>query len=471
MYDIAVVGGGPGGYTAAIRAAQLGARVLLVEKEKLGGVCLNRGCIPTKTLLRSAERWQSLQDCAAFGLRAENIGFDFAAVMARKDQVVGQLQAGVVQLVAANGIEVRYGEAALAGPGALAVSSHAGREEFAVCKIILATGSEPMRLPVPGADLPGVLTSDEVLALDAVPRSMVVVGSGAVGVEFAAIFRAFGCQVTVVEMLPTLLPSIDADLVKRMALLLRKQGIKMLTGAKVTGIRPGPDGLTVAVTTADGKELELVAEKVLAAAGRQPIVGGLGLEAAGVAFDRKGIEVNAMMETNVAGIYAVGDVTGRYMWAHAASGEGLAAVESALGGAVEMDYGAIPGCIFTAPEIAAVGLTEQEALAAGRRVKTGRFNFAANGKAVSMGEADGLVKVVADADDGKLLGMHILGPHASDLVMEGAIAIRHGLTAEDIGKVIHPHPTLAETVMESVHALEGRAIHLARTPLTKRGGG
>ncbi len=470
MYDIAVVGGGPGGYVAAIRAAQLGARVLLVEREKLGGVCLNRGCIPTKTLLKSAERWQNLQNCAAFGLRADNIGFDFAAVMARKDQVVGQLQAGVVQLVAGNGIEVRYGEAALTGPGTLAVSSHAGREEVAARKIIVASGSAPMKLPVPGADLPGVLTSDDVLALEAVPRSLVVVGAGAVGVEFAAIFRAFGCQVTIVEMLPAILPSIDTDLVKRMALLLRKQGIKMLTGARVTAIGPGPEGLTVAVATADGKEQELAAEKVLAATGRQPSVEGLGLEAAGVAFSRKGIEVNARMETNVTGIYAVGDVTGRYMWAHAASSEGLAAAENALGGAAEMDYGAVPGCIFTDPEIAAVGLTEQEAIAAGRPVKTGRFNFAANGKAVSMGEADGLVKVVADAGDGKVLGLHILGPHASDLVMEGAIAIRHGLTAEDIGQVIHPHPTLAETVMESVHALEGRAIHQARTSSLRRGG-
>ncbi len=470
MYDIAVVGGGPGGYVAAIRGAQLGARVLLVEKDKLGGVCLNRGCIPTKTLLKSAERWRNLQDCAAFGLRADNIGFDFAQVIARKEQVVGQLQAGVVQLVAANGIETRYGDAALTGPGRLTVSSHAGVEEFAAGRIIVATGSAPMKLPVPGADLPGVLTSDDVLALDTVPRSLAIIGAGAVGVEFAAIFRAFGCEVTVVEMLPAILPSIDADLVKRMALLLRKQGIKLLTGARVTAIRPGPEGLTVAVATADGKEQELAAEKVLAATGRLPAVAGLGLEAAGVAFSRKGIEVNARMETNVAGIYAVGDVTGRYMWAHAASSEGLVAAENALGGATEMDYRAVPGCIFTEPEIAAVGLTEQEAVAAGYRVKTGRFNFAANGKAVSMGEADGLVKVVADEGDGRLLGMHILGPHASDLVMEGAIAIRHGLAAEALGQVIHPHPTLSETVMESVHALAGRAIHQARTAPARRGG-
>lgn len=466
MYDIAVIGGGPGGYVAAIRAAQLGARVLLAEKDKLGGVCLNRGCIPTKTLLKSAEKWRGLQNLAAFGLRADNIGFDFAAVMARKDGVVEQLQGGVVQLVTGNGIDTVYGPASLAGPGRVMV----GNEEYEAKKIILATGSAAAPLPVPGADLPGVVTSDELLALTAVPRSMVVVGAGAVGVEFASIFQTFGSQVTVVEMLPAILSNIDSDLVKRMGLLLRKQGIKTLTGSRVTGIRPGPAGLTVSVAGADGKEQELDAELVLAAAGRLPVVGGLGLEEAGVAHSRKGVEVNERMETNVAGIYAVGDITGRYMWAHAASAEGIVAAESALGGDSVMDYRAVPGCIFTEPEIATVGLTEQEATAAGYTVEVGRFNFAANGKAVTAGETDGLVKVVADAADGKLLGLHILGPHASDLVMEGAIAIKHGLTAEDIGQVIHPHPTLAETVLESVHAVGGRAIHQVKIKgLTPRG--
>ena len=455
MYDVAVIGGGPGGYVAAIRAAQLGARVLLAEKDKLGGVCLNRGCIPTKTLLKSAERWRQLQHCAAYGLKAENIGFDFAAVMARKDEVVGQLQGGVVQLVKGNGIEVVSGAARLTGSGRVLV----GDEEYAAGKIILATGSAPAPLPMPGGDLPGVITSDELLALAAVPRSMVVVGAGAVGVEFASIFQTFGCQVTIVEMLPAILPNIDTDLVKRMALLLRKQGIKMLTGNRVTAIRPGLEGLTVGVASADGKEQEISAELVLAAAGRRPVTADLGLEEAGVAFDRGGVKVNARMETSVPGIYAVGDITGCYMWAHAASSEGIVAAENALGGDAAMDYRAVPGCIFTEPEIATVGLTEQEAAAAGHVVSLGRFNFAANGKAVSAGETDGLVKVVADARTDKVLGLHILGPHASDLVMEGAIAIRHGLTAGDIGHVIHPHPTLAEAVMESVHAVGGRAIH------------
>ncbi|MCX7781691.1 MAG: dihydrolipoyl dehydrogenase, partial [Negativicutes bacterium] len=450
-YDVAIIGGGPGGYVAAIRAAQLGAKVLLVEKDKLGGVCLNRGCIPTKTLLNSADKWQELKRIAEYGLCAENIGFDFAAVMARKDRVVAQLQGGIVQLVKSNAIETLAGTATLLAPNRLRIEHEGGCSEYEARKIIIASGSAPAALPVPGGDLPAVITSDELLKIEAVPRSMVVVGAGAVGIEFAAVFQAFGCQVTVVEMMPAILPSIDGDLVKRMALILRKQGIKFFTGSKVAAVRPGADGVIVEVDTGKGMQ-QVPAEKVLAAAGRCANVEGLGLEAIGVDFTRKGIKVNAFMETNVKGIYAIGDITGEYMWAHAASAEGMAAAENALGGNTMMDYSAVPGCIYTTPEIAAVGLTEQAAQVAGKAVRVSRFNFAANGKAVSMGEAEGLVKIVTD-DAGKVLGMHILGPHASDLIMEGVIAIRNGLGAEDIAHSIHPHPSLAETVMECAHGL------------------
>jgi len=460
-YDVAVIGGGPGGYVAAIRAAQLGAKVLLVEKDKLGGVCLNRGCIPTKTLLKSAEKWQDIKHCSDFGLQAGNIGFDFAAVMARKDQVVSQLQAGVAQLVKSNDIETVYGQAVLDGKNTIKVTKGGETITYQARKIILATGSTPFRLPVPGGDLPGVIDSDRLLALTSVPRSMVVIGAGAVGIEFAAIFQAFGCEVTVVEMLPAILPNIDIDLVKRMGLLLRKQGIKMLAGTKVTAIRAEAEGLIVSVENDKGTQ-ELQAEKVLVATGRQPAVEGLGLESASVGYSRKGITVNTNMETTTEGVYAVGDLTGGLMWAHTASAAGIVAAENALGGQVVMDYAAVPGCIFTSPEIAVVGFTEQEARTAGREIKVSRFNFAANGKAVSMGEADGLVKIVADAASGKLLGMHILGPHASDLIMEGAIAMKNGLTARDIAHTIHPHPSLSETVMESAHGIDGEIIHQVR---------
>lgn len=457
-YDIAVVGGGPGGYVAAIRAAQLGAKVLLIEKDKIGGVCLNRGCIPTKTLLKSADKWHELQNCAAFGIRAENIGFDFAAVMNRKNEVVSQLQEGIVKLVKSNKIDIVYGKAVLRGPHELEVTTDKERVLFAANRIILATGSVSADLPVPGADLAGVIDSDQLLSLTSVPESMVVVGAGAVGIEFAAIFQSFGCQVTVVEMAASILPNIDSDIVKRMGVVLRKQGLKILTGTKVRQIKSGPDGLVVEVESNKGVQ-ELATEKVLAAIGRRPALNGLGLEAAGIDYSAKGIPVTAGMETNVAGIYAIGDATGQFMWAHAAVAEGMIAAENAMGGSKVMDYSAVPGCIFTSPEIAAVGLTEQEAMAGGKELLISKLNFAANGKAVSMGEAEGLVKIIADAATHKVIGMHLFGPHASDLIMEGTLAIRNGLTADEIGHTIHPHPSLSETVMETAHGIGGEIIH------------
>lgn len=458
IYDAAVVGGGPGGYVAAIRAAQMSGKVLIVEQEKLGGVCLNRGCIPTKTLLHSAEKWLELQRCHEFGLQAENIGFDFCRVMQRKNEVVNKLQSGIEQLVKSNNIEILHGRATLHGAGSLSVVLEGETLAVQARKIILATGAEPVRLPVTGGDLPEVIDSDGVLSLTEVPKSMVIIGAGAVGIEFAAIFRAFGCEVTVVEVLPTILPGIDDELVKRMGLILRKQGIKMLANTKVTGIRQVDEGAAVTLDNGKGTQ-EVVAEKVLVATGRRPVVADLGLENAGMEYSPKGIPVNGRMETNIPGIYAVGDVTGEYMWAHAASGEGMVAAENAMGGDAVMDYSAVPGCIFTTPEIAMVGISQQQAQAQGKEVRVSKFNFAANGKAVSMGATDGLVKIIADAGDGKVLGMHILGPHASDLIMEGAIAIRNGLRAEELACTIHPHPTLSEAVMEAAHGIYGDKIH------------
>ncbi|WP_425059197.1 Dihydrolipoyl dehydrogenase [Sporomusa carbonis] len=458
VYDIAVIGGGPGGYVAAIRAAQLGGKVLLVEKEKLGGVCLNRGCIPTKTLLKSAEKWEDLKRVAEFGLRADNIGFDFGVVMERKNKVVAGLQSGIEQLVKSNDIDVVRGVAALTGPTGLEVATNKGKESFEARKLIIATGSAPSSVPAPGQQLPAVVTSDDLLNITKVPRSMLVVGAGVVGIEFGVIMKAFGCDVTIVEMLPTILPMADIDIIKRMGLTLRKQGIKTLAGAKVTAIEEVETGVRVKVDT--GKEIqEIRVEKVLIAAGRHPVTQGVGLEAAGVAYDRAGIKVNERMETSVPGIYAIGDVTGRSMLAHVASAAGMVAAENAMGLNAVMDYSAVPSCIFATPEIAMVGLTEQEASAKHLDIKSSKFNFAANGKAVSMGETEGLVKIIAEPAGGKILGMHIMGPHASDLIMEGALAIKNGLTAKDIAHTIHPHPTLSETIFESAHGIFGDMIH------------
>ncbi|SDD60186.1 dihydrolipoyl dehydrogenase [Sporomusa acidovorans] len=457
-YDIAVIGGGPGGYVAAIRAAQLGGRVLLIEKEKIGGACLNRGCIPTKTLLKSAEKWEDLKHCAEFGLRADNIGFDFSVVTARKNKVVAGLRGGIEQLVKSNDITFVQGAAALTGPRHLEISTSRGQENFEVNKIIIATGSVPGSIPVPGHALPAVLTSDELLELTEVPKSLLVIGAGVVGMEFSAVMRAFGCEITVVEMLPNILPMVDSDIVKRLGLSLRKKGINILASAQVTGIEEAAGGVVVKVDT--GKDLrEFAVEKVLVSAGRRPVTTGLGLETAGVEYDRTGIKVNEHLETTIPGIYAIGDVTGKSMLAHTAAAAGVVAAENAMGLHAVMDYRAIPACIFTTPEIAVVGLTEEEAKAQAIAIVSGKFNFAANGKAVTMGETDGLVKIIAEKDTRKIIGMHIMGPHASDLIMEGALAIRNGLTAEAIAQTIHPHPTLSETVMESAHGILGDMIH------------
>jgi dihydrolipoamide dehydrogenase len=461
-YDIAVIGGGPGGYVAAIRAAQLGAKVLLVEKEQLGGVCLHRGCIPTKTLLKSAEKWQELLRCSDFGLHAANISFNYDAIRERMQQVVAELQKGIYQLVKSHSIDFKIGIATLEESNKIKLNSPSSEEQYVVRKIIVATGSLPMKLPVPGSDLPDVINSDDLLVMTTIPKSMVVVGAGAVGIEFAAIFQTLGCQVTIVEYMPTILPSADHEVVKRMGLILRKQGIKMLINSKVTSIQEAENGLMIQLADSKGEQV-IQAEKLLVAIGREPRVTGLGLDRLGVHYDKKGIAVNTRMETAIEGIYAIGDVTGHHMLAHMASGEGIVAAENALGGSSTMDYSAVPACVFTTPELAMVGLTEQEAAQQVASIKISKFNFAANGKAVSMGEKDGLVKIVADASNGRVLGMHILGPHASDLIMEGTLAIRNGISAKELARTIHPHPGLSEAIMECAHGIEGEIIHQVKS--------
>lgn len=464
-YDLAVIGGGPGGYVAAIRAAQLGAKVLLIEKEQLGGVCLQRGCIPTKTFLKSAEKWRDLLHCNEFGLFAENISFDYNSIKERMQQVVQQLQKGIYQLIKSQGIHLKVGTAVVKERNKITISASSAEEQYSVQRIILATGSLPMKLSVPGGDLPGVINSDALLQISAIPKSMIIVGAGAIGLEFAAILQTLGCQVTVVECLSTIMPSADHDISKRLGLILRKQGIKILTNTRITGIKEGSDGLIVQVADSKGEQ-EIQAEKILAAIGREPVVSGLGLDGVGIKYDRKGICVNAKMETNIEGIYAIGDVTGRHMLAHVASAEGIVAAENAVSDSSMMDYTAIPACVFTTPELAMVGLSEQDAAAQAAGIKVSKFNFAANGKSVSMGETDGLVKIVADVSSGQVLGVHILGPHASDLIMEGTLAIRNKLTAKDIAQTIHPHPSLSEVMMECSHGIDSEIVHQVKSKIS-----
>ena len=486
-FELGIIGAGTGGYVAAIRAAQNGKKVVLIEKENLGGVCLNRGCIPTKTLLKSSEKWQDLSRAEEFGLSLEHASFDWGKIQERKRNVIAQMQGGIKQLLKANKVTVLYGEASLIDAHRLQIrtSSPAGPEDEApvsrisaaspataaeisaaeasvttlTCEnLILATGSSPARPPIPGSDLPGVITSDELLELDQVPESLVIVGAGVIGLEFACVFAPLGCKITLVEMLPSILPPGDVDLQRRLGLALRKQNITAKTKAAVQSITTQNGQLEVKIS-AGGKEEILPAAKVLIATGRRPNLNPAELDKLQIAYTKKGILVNEKMQTSAAGVYAIGDVTGLSMLAHSAAHQGLVAVANICGQSEIMDYHAIPSCVFTHPEIASVGLTEQECKERGLNPAISKFNFAANGKAVTMGETEGLVKLLADKETHRLLGCHIIGPHASDLIMEGALAVQQGLTAEALTGTIHPHPTLSEAVSEVALGLFGNMLH------------
>lgn len=461
QYQAAIIGGGPGGYIAAIRAAQLGLHTVLVEKDQLGGVCLNRGCIPTKTLLNAADKFTALSRLNDFGLWANDVGFDFERIMARKDAVVAKLRDGIAQVLKSWGVTVLPGSGAFHDPHTLRVALPDGATSLVTAAhIIIASGSQAVTVPIPGANLPGVVTSDALLSLTQVPAQLTVIGAGAVGIEFGAIYAAFGTQVTVVEKEDTILPGLDVDVVRRMAPLLRKKGLRLLTGTAVTGITPASTGLAVTVQNKQGAET-IPASLVLMAVGRRADTTSLNLAAAGVVATRQGIPVAPNMATNVPHIYAVGDVTGTYMWAHAAAAEGITAAENAAGRQRVMNYQAVPGCVFTSPEIAMVGYTTAEAAAHDMAINAGRFNFAANGKALAMGESGGMVKIIVAKQTDRVLGMHIIGPHASDLIMEGTLSIRYGLTATQLADAIHPHPTLCETVAEAAHGVDGWPLHQA----------
>ncbi len=456
--DVLVVGGGPGGYVAALRAAQLGAKVVLVEREHLGGVCLNYGCIPTKALLRTVEVLDLVRRAGEFGVAVGEPRLDWPRALQRKDAVVAQLVGGVARLLEKRGVEVVWGEARLRAPRQVEVRTHDGTQTWEARSVILAPGSRAAVPPVPGLGGEQVWTSREALSLERLPGSLLVVGGGPVGLEFAALFAACGVQVTVVEMLDRLAPGLDRDIGEALAWTLTQRGVQVRTGTQVAAVERGAGALRVQVAGPAG-EAWLETEAVLVAAGRAPNVEGLGLEEAGVRATRKGVAVDERMQTNVPGVYAVGDVVGGAMLAHVAMHEGVVAAENALGHERRMDFRAVPSCIFTEPEVASVGLSEEAAREAGYEVQVGKFPFANNGKAVSAGEVDGFVKVVASRRFGEVLGVHVVGPHASDLVLEGTLALVLEATLDELEACIHPHPTLGEAVAEAVLAARGRALH------------
>ncbi len=460
--DIAIIGGGPGGYVAGIRAAQLGARVVLIEKDQLGGTCTNRGCIPSKALLDASARYQAIQHASEFGLTVSSAGFDFAQVQARKDKVVRQLRSGVETLVKGNGITLIHGVGSFIDAHRLQVRLDDGRtEEVTAPNIVIATGSVESRPPIPGLDLPGVFGSDQGLELPEVPKSVVIIGGGAIGVEFATMLSGFGSEITIVEMLSSLVPTEDPEIGRALAQQFERRGIHVHTGTRLERITQSPDGgLDVAVTTPTGAAT-LHAERVMVAIGRVPYTQGLGIDRLGIEMNRHFIKVNTRMQTNVPGIYAIGDVVGgRY--AHTAFMQGEVAVENALGHDAEMDYRAIPNVTFCSPQVASVGLTEEQARATGQEIKVGRFPFIATAKAVIVGESAGFVKVVADAKYGQVLGVHMIGPEVTDLIAEAALAVIMEATIEDVAHTIHAHPTLPEAFKEAALDVEQRAIHVVR---------
>ncbi|MQY20614.1 dihydrolipoyl dehydrogenase [Nocardia macrotermitis] len=486
-FDLLVIGGGPGGYVAAIRAAQRGLNVGLVEKERPGGVCLNWGCIPTKAMLRSAEVFQTVSAAADFGVYADDVRFDFAAVRQRKDGIVKELTDGVAGLLKANGVTVIEGHARFTGattvqvfeaggspifpggPRYAAAPGAAAVREISATDVIVATGSVPAVLPAPGADLPGVITSDGAFGLTEVPRRIVVIGGSAVGAEWASLFHAFGAEVTVVEMQDRLVPLEDSAIGSALGRSFGKRGITVLTGSTVTGISEAGDALRVTVGGPQAREVD--ADVVLVGVGRRPNTAALDLDRAGIDTDARGfIPVDDQMRTGVPHVYAIGDVTGKALLAHVASHQGLTAADAVAGYETHIDYAVIPAATFTHPEIASVGLTEEAARAAGHEIITASFPFAALGRAKTFGETEGMLKIVAGQRHNEVLGVHIIGPSASDLITEGALAISIEATLDELAGTIHAHPTLGEIGMEAALAGLGLPVHIA-PPRKRRGGG
>lgn len=456
--DIAIIGGGPGGYVAAIRAAQLGMKVVLVEKDKLGGTCLNRGCIPTKALYYSAQALFDIKKLDDLGVIVSGVSCDYEKMQERKNKIVSQLVTGVEKLLKANNVEVINGIASFKDNNTLAISGEKGeKSEVRAKNIIIATGSIVSKPTIPGIELQGVVTSEEMLVLDEIPKRLIIIGGGVIGIEFAGIFKALGSEVSVVEYMPSILPTLDKEIGTRLKALLKRKGISINTDTSVKEIQK--EGNTLKVIVGDKKGDSVIeTEKILVSTGRQLNVEGLGLDNTGIIFDKNGIKVDDNQKTSVEGIYAIGDVTGGHMLAHVASEEGITAVE-AIYGMTSNRSKCVPSCVFTFPEIATVGLTEEEVKQEGINYKSSKFLFGANGKALTMGKGEGFVKVIAN-ENGELLGVHIMGPHASDLIHEATLAINNNLGIEEIINTIHAHPTLAESFHEAILGIDSRAIHM-----------
>jgi len=461
QFDLAILGSGPGGYVAAIRASQLGMKVAIVERELLGGICLNWGCIPTKALLRTAEINHYLTHAAAYGLKVEGVGVDLPAIVKRSRGIAKQLNQGVTFLMKKHKITVVEGEGALTGATTLSIKGKAGTRELTAKNVIVATGARARELPHLKADGEKIWTYRHAMVPDLIPPKLLVIGSGAIGIEFASFFSDLGSKVTVVEMLDRVLPVEDADISGFMGKALAKQGMTLLMNAAVEALTPEGEGVRARIRAGD-KTNEERFDRVILAIGIAPNSEKIGLEALGVKTERGHILTDAYGRTNVPGLWAIGDVCGPPWLAHKASHEGVVAVEAMADAAHAhpMDKSNIPGCTYSRPQVASVGLTEAAAIAAGHKVKVGRFPFIGNGKAIALGEADGLVKTVFDAETGALLGAHMVGAEVTELIQGYAIARQLETTEEQLMQTIFPHPTLSEMMHESVLDAYGRALHI-----------
>ncbi len=458
---IAVLGAGPGGYVAAIKAAQLGASVTVIEDTEVGGTCLNRGCIPTKALVASAEALDKAKNIHDFGIELNgDVIPNIQKILERKNKIVNIQVKGIRGLFKSWGIKILDGKGFIVSANKIRVAlKDGGAEEVETDKIIIATGSRPAQIPIFPFDGEKILSSDDALNLNNIPRSLLIIGAGVIGCEFAFIYREFGSEVTMVEMMPGAVSTEDEEISAILEKELKKRKIKLIANIKVEKIEIKEN--SVLTFLSDGRTIE--AEKVLVSIGRAINSKDIGLENIGVKTGQRGeIIVNDKMETSIKGVYAVGDVTGGIMLAHMASKEGMIAAENAVGGDAVINRSVVPSAIFTSPEIASVGLREKQALDKGYRIKIGRFQFRALGKAHAMGEISGLIKIIADEQNDKILGAHIIGPHASDLIHEIALAINKGLTVKDIADTIHAHPTLSEGIMEAAEDVHDSAIHVPK---------
>ena len=460
-FDIIVLGSGPGGYVTAIRASQLGFKTAIVEKENLGGVCLNWGCIPTKALLKSAQVFEYLQHAADYGLKVDGVDKDFDAVVKRSRNVAEGMSKGVQFLMKKNKIEVINGFGKLAPGKKVVVTDAEGKDtEYSAEHIIIATGARSRELPALPQDGKKIIGYRKAMTLEKQPKKMIVVGSGAIGIEFAYFYNAMGTEVTVVEFLPNIVPVEDEEVSKQLERSFKKAGVKIKTSSEVTHVDTSGDGVKATVKTLKGEEI-LEADIVLSAVGIKSNIENIGLEEVGITTDRDKILVNDFYLTNIPGYYAIGDVTAGQALAHVASAEGILCVEKIAGMHVEpLDYGNIPGCTYCMPEIASVGLTEKQAIEKGYDLKIGKFPFSASGKAKASGNPDGFVKVIFDAKYGEWLGCHMIGAGVTDMIAEAVVARKLETTGHEILKAVHPHPTMSEAVMEAVAEAYGEVIHL-----------